>query len=1171
MLDVIIQKKGLLRNLSHFSFLFFFFVFFANLTFANPVTEDSAKVKAKRFLSFRIAKKGKRLVKAGRPQDVLCVKQGVLEKEGLPTYYIYSRQDGTGFAIIAGDDCMPALIGYSMENNIDVENMPDALKLMLDNYDKHVISLRNNGKAAAKSKVGPLEPGTPVVGPYIKSKWDQGEPYNWLTPLTEDGGHTPSGCVPTAAAQILNYYKWPKNSYFRKYNWNDMQDSYGNYSNAEGMAVATLMRDLGAIMETTYDKEESSTPAVSYVKLPGYKCTKVTDVKSGLSKGPLAVTLNHVDCNISHAVVVDGYDSNDLYHINWGWGGSWDGYYNLQDIAIIREKEVHPDFNSQYTYLLEPDYDNAKRISVPAAFGGIEINKKNANVGQKVTVTLRNVRLVSGSNFSGYMALFIFKAPPGNANPYVSRDWYYGEQVYGVVQYTNQKYTDFEDSTPWDASLEGTDLNISISSLPKLSSKGNYVLVPVCFNTLELPENSSVRGGDWRPLLQFADGTLVEEIPFEYNNNVYFFKEVPHGDFNIDVSQLVAASTYREKGKSSLLAYKNNKGSNNFTGTLTATIVNTDNANDVRTVDYSLYLPAHQSGQSVLYTAFDFTGRYAIKEIEVWRADPMGNRKTYFEKTINGTPFTILPYDSQTVTTEYSAYAMVQESWEGNKAYINDSIYKPEEANVEVTASSIDADTAAVDVELWAMSDDYGTPFHLKTKTIPLSKNIIRTYTIGGSTADIPLGSYRMILFGRCGNNTIIIPRPKLIEGHSDLPDSLTENIIHVFDPGIDIPRLRLNKFKQLGDLYYRTYGFVEAEIENYSEVDYIGYTNSIYAGKVMSPVSPFRILRGETATVYPRLWATERYYDESGDGNRTLCYKIDNGIRDLIIPMDGEYRIAFTEKPNKLISASSIAFYYKNRPSEKPSIGFDSKGLLKRSLWKNDQLIMTFDDLQTDSTYSTYEVFPDGSTLKDIPAGNYILKFELTDAHGHVWPPVYNPLIIDEEDLPISIEKVTLDASQNISYDSEIPIFVTVKNPTNQEISTFVGTNIYKKMEGYWSADSREIHSVRLPAMQSTKLRLNCHIQSTSSSFKKEGTFQVYAMPCRTKRGSGHLDFGYSKNSEEIDLPYINNGIHTRTINDATFPATYYSIDGKVTNVPSHGLYIVKYNDGSVKKVFFK
>lgn len=1148
-------------------------------TFANPITKDSAQIKAEQLFRYNGNALGRQLIKTNIKQELVCVRENRSSENEDATYYIFSRQGKPGFAIIAGDDCMPALIGYSLENNIDVDNMPDALKLMLNDYDLYVNYLRENGKASIKSNVGPLEPGTPIVGPYIQSTWNQGPPYNWLTPVDgTTGNHMVTGCVPTAAAQILNYYKWPQNSYYRVYNWNDMQNSYGNgYSDAEGMAVATLMRDLGAIMGTHYGTYESggSGTSAAFDKIPGYICTQISDLVENLAKGPLAIIINDYNNSFSHAVITDGYDSNGFFHINWGWGGSCDGYYNWNDLAIIyNKKEIHPSVHPYGKYLLEPDINNDKHLSVPAALGGINIDKLTAAIGDKVTVSLHNLKLFSGSEFNGYFALFIYKAPQESYNGTASMDGYYGEQVYGIVQYADKKYTDFEDSAPWNNSLDGKDFNVSITSLPQLSSNGNYVLVPVCFNTMEASENSGVRGGEWRPLLQFADGTLAEDIPFEYQNGNYIFKEVPHGDFKIDVSQIATASTYREKGKSSILASIKNEGCNNFTGTMTATLVNTNDERDIKTIDYSLYVPANHSSHVALNTIFDFTGTYSIKNIEIWKSLPTGNRQTYLNKSINGTLFTILPYDSQAVTTDFFARANIEIVRKNDTYCVNDSIYKYEEANMQFYAYSLDADTAVIDAELWAVPVNEGLPSLLKKKNYPLSKQYIRTHKIGGSTANLSPGSYYLKVFGRCGNNTTVFSQPDTIgKGYQNLTDAITDNIIHISDPGVEIPILKLQSYKQINDFYYGKYNYLEAEIENSSDADYYGHTSNCFSignNSYLSVYStPFRIKARQTATIFPELYQYKDYEGTGGNSKGNFMYKVNNGVRDLIIPMEGDFTINFMETPKNIINASSsIAFYYKDNLSIKPYLGFYSKGILKRTLWKSDETVMVFDDLQTDSTYNTYNVCPEASEIKDLPSGNYLLKINLTDINGEN-PTIIYPLIIDDEVLPLSIEKVSFDTNRSFSYEGDMPVVVSIKNPTQQSISTLVSTEILRKVDGEnsWWGDTRELHPITLPAMQSTTINLNAHILSANKNLRQDGTFKVNVSVCRTLRESGHLDFGPIKGSDTIELPYVSDGILQNTNESHRIPIAYYTIDGKRVSTPPHGIYIVRYSDGSVKK----
>ena len=115
------------------------------------------------------------------------------------------------------------------------------------------------------------------------------------------------------------------------------------------------------------------------------------------------------------------------------------------------------------------------------------------------------------------------------------------------------------------------------------------------------------------------------------------------------------------------------------------------------------------------------------------------------------------------------------------------------------------------------------------------------------------------------------------------------------------------------------------------------------------------------------------------------------------------------------------------------------------------------------------------------------------------------------------------------------------------------------------WYIDREEIHAVTLSAGQSTTIKLNAHI--LSENFRQNGTFEVRVSACKTKRESGHLDFGTGRSSESIMLPYVHTGVKHIEYNKERVPIAYYTMDGKRVNQPPHGLYIIKYSDGKVEK----
>lgn len=288
-----------------------------------------------------------------------------------PDFYVFNDKGGRGFVLVAGDDCIFPVLGYSPTGSID-NNMPPQLKAWLEAVSADITSMRENAGGVAKTaetdEAADDDEPTVVVAPLIKTHWNQKAPYNDLTP-TIGGKHCMTGCVATSLAQVFNYYKWPeKGTGVAKYStpncddkevnldlsqsvydWADMKDDYStdnpDWTEAQGKAVATLMRDLGAALHMAYGVDGSG--AWSYDignvinKHFGYKAEVfylceaksnqewMSRIKKYLDAGdPLSYAGQDLKLG-GHQFVIDGYDSRDYLHVNWGWSGNGDGYYTF--------------------------------------------------------------------------------------------------------------------------------------------------------------------------------------------------------------------------------------------------------------------------------------------------------------------------------------------------------------------------------------------------------------------------------------------------------------------------------------------------------------------------------------------------------------------------------------------------------------------------------------------------------------------------------------------------------------------------------------------------------------------------------------------------------------------------------------------------------------------------
>lgn len=543
----LINKNSIMKSSPEIKIFLYAVSFSLSVTLnlsASPITYASAKLKAERIFSYSRVQGRKHLVKSNKQKHAICISKGYVTENDNATYYIFNRKESPGFAIIAGDDSMPAVIGYSLENSVDIDNMPEALKKMLSDYDQYVYSLRGKGNTLTANNLGPIEPGTIVVEPYIKTKWNQREPYNWLTPYGSDGQKTPTGCVITAVAQILKYYKWPDYQY-HKYNWDLMKDSYDDgYTEEEGMAVATLMRDLGCILHASYNSKETSAENGSAWFVRGYAVTESPSsyadpqkekLYEAVNNGPVLMSVGTTKAGpiLSHSVIIDGYDSNKNVHINWGWGGHWDGYYDMNNISIMYGSQEWKCGVGFLYYVIKPVQEE-DMFPIPVASEGISFDKTTINAGDALEVTLHNVKFVSGNNQGGksgyrrYINLLCYSLEYDNDYEYPNLLYNHG----GIIARCNNVLWFGSNTEKLPTINEGDDYTF-VWETPNLPKNGQYVLMPFYY----VEENLVGSGwNDWSPFPHVWNGTRDEFVPFEYQDGRYIFKDL--SDVNNSISPI---------------------------------------------------------------------------------------------------------------------------------------------------------------------------------------------------------------------------------------------------------------------------------------------------------------------------------------------------------------------------------------------------------------------------------------------------------------------------------------------------------------------------------------------------------------------------------------------------------------------------------------------------------
>lgn len=306
-------------------------------------------------------------------------------QSAVPEYYVFNNPGG-GWVIIAADDRVNPVIGYSDEGYFNLSDMPDNLKWWMEGVADVIDDVRSSDDEASASVsaawnslrtgLSPVKEGNKT---YIETaKWGQDEPYNDACPIVSgETKRSATGCVATAMAIIMRHNCWPahgtgviggyttitKQTYIlpydlekNTYDWDNMPMTDGsgnsNWTAEQKREVAQLMHDCGVAVLMDYTSDASSATSLDMVRAMkenmsySDKAVLVSRASYTLDKW-FSLMKNEIDQgrvvyyagmgeNSGHAFVCDGYEDDNLspkLRINWGWGGDCNGYYTL-DMAI---------------------------------------------------------------------------------------------------------------------------------------------------------------------------------------------------------------------------------------------------------------------------------------------------------------------------------------------------------------------------------------------------------------------------------------------------------------------------------------------------------------------------------------------------------------------------------------------------------------------------------------------------------------------------------------------------------------------------------------------------------------------------------------------------------------------------------------------------------------------
>ncbi len=352
----------------------------------NPVSVQDAQTVASNF--YNLKSQGQR---SSASPALLYTR---VEADGTVDFYVFGFAPARGFVIVTANNNLTPVIGYSVESNFNTQFDKTGLNEWMNHAASHIhAAIQNNAPANAQinsewnayaQEININQAKSQVVTPLLSTMWGQDTFYNQYCPYNSTDHQTcATGCVATSMAQIMKYWNYPSqgtgsfgydnvppnylwnygvqsaNFAGTTYNWNLMPNQVtGANSN-----IAALMYQCGVAVEMSYgDLNQGGSAAYTLAsEAPAWKHTAqsafatyfsynpstlkgiveanytasawVTMLKTELIEGRPVQYVGYDTIFGGHAWVCDGFDENDMFHMNWGWNGAGNGYFSLSSLS----------------------------------------------------------------------------------------------------------------------------------------------------------------------------------------------------------------------------------------------------------------------------------------------------------------------------------------------------------------------------------------------------------------------------------------------------------------------------------------------------------------------------------------------------------------------------------------------------------------------------------------------------------------------------------------------------------------------------------------------------------------------------------------------------------------------------------------------------------------------
>lgn len=399
------MKKSLLTTLS---------LLVCVLAMADPISSKRALEIATSYL----AKSGA----SRRAATQMSVQPFQTDRQGNPLMYAVNN-GGDGYVIVSGDDRMRQVLVYSNSGSLDLDDMPSNMRYWLQSLCADMQLLIDTGyqpqtvdsrRAAVAVK--------PEILPMLSSQWGQGTPYNDRCPM-DDNGRTLTGCVATAIAQVLYYHKKVRQADIPSQplrdteayegergvkvdalkaedyiiDWDQLIDRYNETpTGAQKLNIAKLMHFCGAAVRMDYGSDVSlaydtdiSPALINYfgfshatrmVSRSSYSELQWTELMYNELKNGRPVIYGGSGTSGGHQFVIDGYNGNELFHVNWGWAGYADNFValsvlNSEESFPIGVRESTAEFASDQGAVINAEYGGTAPAAQRLSFYSSRIDK----------------------------------------------------------------------------------------------------------------------------------------------------------------------------------------------------------------------------------------------------------------------------------------------------------------------------------------------------------------------------------------------------------------------------------------------------------------------------------------------------------------------------------------------------------------------------------------------------------------------------------------------------------------------------------------------------------------------------------------------------------------------------------------------------------------------------